>query len=90
MQPYGARLLVKPDAVIEKTEAGVIIPSQAQTVKGTGTVIAVGTGIRLQDGTVKPLDFQPEDRVMFVPGAGRKIEGKDLIMLEESHVLATL
>ena len=54
-----------------------------------GEVIAVGAGVRGEDGTVHPLDVKPGDRVLFGKWSGTevKIDSEELMIMKESDVM---
>ena len=54
-----------------------------------GEVIAVGAGLRGEDGTVHPLDVKAGDRVLFGKWSGTevKIDGEELMIMKESDVM---
>jgi chaperonin GroES len=54
-----------------------------------GEVIAVGAGVRGEDGTVHPLDVKAGDRVLFGKWSGTevKIDGEELMIMKESDVM---
>jgi chaperonin GroES len=66
-RPLGARVLLKPDVLEERSKAGLIIPGVEQKRAHTGTVVFAGPGPISSDGT--PLDWeQPEveSKVLYV------------------------
>lgn len=97
VKPMNDRVLIKPDAKEEKTEAGVWIPDTANTgpdskeEPGKGIVVAVGPGKWDRDGRV-PMSCKAGDTVRYSKMAGVDItleSGKYLIM-EERNVLAII
>ena len=54
-----------------------------------GEVIAVGAGLRGDDGTIHPLDVKAGDRVLFGKWSGTevKIDGEELMIMKESDVM---
>jgi len=63
-QPLGTRILVKEDAVAERTAGGIIIPQTAQQRKNTGVVISVGE---------KCEQLAAGDKIMYPQGQGSEI-----------------
>ena len=58
-----------------------------------GIVVAVGEGITLQDGTVKPLSVQIGDKVIFNPNLGMKFKdekGELYRVLQAREILCKL
>lgn len=90
MKPLGDRLLVKPIEQEEKTASGIILPETAKEKPQEGEVLAIGPGSRKDDGTRIEMDVQVGDRVLYAKYAGTeiKIDGKKLLILKESDILA--
>jgi chaperonin GroES len=55
-------------------------------------VVAVGSGKRLENGTVIPLEVKEGDRVLFGKYSGTeiKVEGTDYLILREEEILGIL
>jgi chaperonin GroES len=55
-------------------------------------VIAVGSGVRGEDGEIHPLDVKAGDRILFGKWSGSevKIDGEDLIIMKESDILGII
>ena len=54
-----------------------------------GEVVAVGPGVRSEDGQLHPLDVKTGDRVLFGKWSGTevKLDGEDLLIMKESDIL---
>ncbi len=92
IKPLHDRVIVKRNDAETKTASGIIIPDSAKEKPQEGTVIAVGSGIRKEDGTVLPLDVKEGDKVLFGKYGGTeiKIEGEELIMMKEDDILGII
>jgi chaperonin GroES len=92
VRPLQDRLLVRRVEEQEKTKGGIIIPDAAKERPLEGNVISVGSGKRLEDGTLVPLDVKAGDRILFGKYAGTeiKIDGVDHIILREDEVLGVI
>jgi chaperonin GroES len=88
-RPLHDRVLVRRVEQEAKTMGGIIIPDTAQEKPMEGEVIAVGAGVRGEDGTVHPLDVKAGDRVLFGKWSGTevKIDGEELMIMKESDVM---
>ena len=88
VRPLQDRLLVRRVEEIETTKGGIIIPDSAKERPLEGKVIAVGSGKRLEDGTLVALDVKAGDRILFGKYAGTeiKIDGEDRIVLREDEI----
>ena len=91
-RPLHDRILVKRIEAEEKTPGGIIIPDTAKEKPIEGEVLAVGPGARDEAGTVRPLDVQVGDRVLFGKWSGTevKIDGEDLLIMKESDVMGVI
>ena len=89
IKPMNDRILVKPLNPETVTKSGIVIPDSAQEKPSTGTVVRVGSGRILDDGTVVALSVQENDTVLYAKFAGVpvKIEEEDFIVLKEDEIL---
>lgn len=92
LRPLQDRLIVKRVKEEEKTKGGLYIPDTAKEKPVEGTVVAVGNGKLLDDGTVRKLDVKEGDRILFGKYSGNevKIDGEDLLILREDEVLGVV
>jgi len=90
LKPLGDRLVVEPKEREEMTASGLILPETAKEKPQEGEVIAVGPGRRDDDGKRVAMDVAVGDRVLYAKYGGTevKIDGKKLLILKESDVLA--
>ena len=88
-RPLHDRVLVRRVGEEEKTAGGIIIPDTAQEKPSEGKIVAVGSGVRADDGSIRKLDVKTGDRVLFgkFGGTDVKVDGEDLIILRESDIL---
>ena len=91
-RPLHDRVLVKRIESEEKTKSGIIIPDTAKEKPQEGEIIAVGSGVRKEDGTLIPLDVKAGDRVLFGKWSGTeiKIEGDEFLVMKESDIMGIL
>lgn len=88
-QPIQDRVLVRRDAVVHKSEGGILLPGEKDK-PNTATVLAVGTGAVRNDGNLRPLAVQVGDRVVLTQFAGQstvKFDGEMLSVVLESEIL---
>ena len=87
IKPLADRVLLEPAKAEQKTAGGIIIPDTAKEKPQRGTVIAVGNGKKDEPMTVKA-----GDTVLYGKYAGTEIsiEGKDLLIMKESDILAII
>lgn len=89
----GDRLLVKPiEKEEEITESGIFIPDTIKEKPNQATVIEVGEGKLLQDGTYLPTLIMVGDKIQFMQNAGVpfKHDSEEYLILDTHHVLAVL
>jgi chaperonin GroES len=91
-RPLHDRVLVRRIDADEKTAGGIIIPDTAKEKPQRGEVIAVGAGIRTDDGKLTPLDVKVGDEVLFGKWSGTevKVDGEDLLIMKESDILGVV
>lgn len=92
IRPLYDRVVVTRIAEEEKTKGGLYIPDSAKEKPVQGKVLAVGQGRTLEDGTVRKLDINEGDHVMFGKYSGTevKIGGEDHLILREDDILGVV
>lgn len=90
LKPLGNRVVVEPIEQEEITAGGIVLPETAKEKPQKGTVLSVGPGERDDEGKRIPMDVAKGDTVLFAKYAGTeiKVEGKKLLILRESDLLA--
>ena len=91
-RPLHDRVVIRRVGEIEKTAGGILIPDTAREKPTEGEVIAVGPGIRGDDGKIHALDVKAGDRVLFGKWSGNevKLDGEDLIIMKESDIMGII
>lgn len=91
IRPLGDRVVIEAVAKEETTASGIVLPDTAKEKPQEGKVVAVGAGA-LKDGVRIPLEVKEGDRVIFSKYAGTevKFEGRELLIMRESDLLAIL
>ena len=92
VRPLQDRILVRRVEEVEKTRGGIIIPDSAKERPLEGNVVAVGSGKRLEYGTLVSLDVKAGDRILFGKYAGTeiKVDGIEHLILREDEVLGVI
>ena len=87
IKPLEDRVIVEAMAADEKTASGIILPDTAQEKPQQGTVLVVGPVKKDSSMTVKS-----GDKVLYGKYSGTEInhEGKDLLIMRESDILAII
>ena len=91
-RPLHDRVLLRRVEEEERSAGGVIIPDTAKEKPMQGEVMAVGPGARSAKGEIIPLDIAVGDRVLIGKWSGTevKLDGEELLILNESDILATI
>lgn len=90
--PLGDRVVLKRVEADEKTKGGIILPDSAKEKPREGTVVALGSGRQLKDGTRVAFTVKVKNRVLFSSYAGTEVQvdGEELIILSEDEILAII
>ena len=91
-RPLHDRVVVRRLKQEEKTAGGIIIPDTAQEKPQEGEVVAVGPGVRDDDGKLHPPEVKAGDRVLFGKWSGTeiKLDGNELLVMKESDLMGIL
>ncbi len=92
LRPLQDRVLVRRVEPEVKSAGGIFIPDTAQEKPTEGEVVAVGPGMRDEEGKVHPLDVRSGDRVLFGKWSGTevKLDGEDLMIMKEADIMGVL
>ncbi len=92
IKPLGNRLVVEPIEQEEITAGGIVLPETAKEKPQKGKVLAVGPGERNEKGDHMALEVEEGDTVLFAKYSGTEIkyDGKKLLIMRESDILAKL
>ncbi len=90
LKPLGSRVVVEPLEQEEVTAGGIVLPETAKEKPQKGVVLSVGPGDRDEDGDRIAMDVKVGDTVLYAKYGGTeiKIDGKKLLILRESDLLA--
>lgn len=90
LKPLSDRVVIKVLQEEEVTAGGLVLTSAAKERPQTGTVVAVGPGHLLENGTRAALSVKENDKVLFekYAGADVKHEGKDYLIVHEKDIIA--
>jgi chaperonin GroES len=89
IRPLYDRIVVKRLEEVEDKVGGLFIPDSAKEKPQKASVVAVGKGKRLEDGSVVPLDVKVGDTILFgkYSGSDIKIDGQEYMIMREDEVL---
>ncbi len=90
VRPLGDRVVIRPANKEEVSAAGVILPDTAKEKPQKGTIIAVGPGRMLDNGTRQVPEVSVGEEVLYAKYAGTevKVEGEEYLILSEKDILA--
>jgi len=90
LKPLGNRVVVEPLEQEEITAGGIVLPETAKEKPQQGMVLSVGPGDRDDEGKRIAMDVKVGDKVLFAKYSGTemKLDGKKLLVLRESDLLA--
>jgi chaperonin GroES len=74
------------------TKSGIVLPDTAKEKPQEGTILAVGPGKTLDDGTREKMDVKVGDRVLYAKYAGTefKVDEEDLLIVSQKDILAVV
>jgi chaperonin GroES len=93
IRPLHDRLIVRRQEEERTTASGIVIPESASAEKpDQGVIEAVGNGKLLDDGSVRKLDVNVGDKVLFGKYAGQavKVDGDELLVMKEEDVMGII
>lgn len=92
IKPLYDRVLVKRIAAETKSKGGIVIPDKSAEKPTQGEVVAVGSGVLLDNGDQRPLAVNIGDRVLFGQYAGSevKIDGETYLIIKENEIFAVV
>ena len=92
LQPLGDKVVVERDESLDTTTGGIFLPDSAKDKPSRGTIIAVGTGKLLDDGTRGEMQVKKGDRILFTSYAPEAInlDDDEYLLMSESDILAVV
>ena len=92
IRPLGEKVLIKRTEAETTTKGGIVLPDTAKEKPQKGEILAVGDGKLLDDGTRAAFAVKAGDQVLFASYAGTeiKVNGEELMLMDESEILAIL
>ena len=92
LQPMGERIVVQREESEQTTAGGIVLPDSAKEKPARGTVVAIGSGKLLDDGSRAASQLNEGDHVLFSSYAGETVEIDDVeyLLMREDDVLAVI
>ena len=91
-RPLHDRVVVKRLEEDARSAGGIIIPDTVKEKPMRGEVVAVGPGVRDENGKINAPDVKAGDTVLFGKWSGTevKIDGDELLIMKESDILGVI
>jgi chaperonin GroES len=92
LKPISDRVLIRRDESDERTAGGIVLPDTAKDKPTRGTVVALGDGRLLENGTRSTFLVKVGDRVIFNSYGidTYHFEDEELLLARESEILAII
>ena len=90
--PLGDRVVVKPTPREEMTKSGIVLPDTVKEKPQEGTLLSVGPGRILDDGSREQMDVKKGQKVLYAKYAGTefKVDEEDLLIVSQKDILAVV
>lgn len=91
-KPLGNRVFVQRLQEDESVKGGIFIPDSAKKKQETATVISVGAGKLLKDGTFEPMPVKVNDKVLIDKYSGQEVtvDDQEYIIVRADDIVAIL
>jgi chaperonin GroES len=88
----GDRVVVEREAAEEVTSGGIVLPDTAKDKPARGTIVSLGNGRLLEDGSRAEFQVKVGERVLFSSYAGEqfKVGERELLLMREEDILAVI
>lgn len=92
LKPLGDRLVIEVIEEESKTASGIVLPDSAKEKPQEGRVLAVGHGRVTESGERVSPEVKENQKIIFSQYAGTEVkyDGKELLILRESDILAVI
>jgi len=92
LMPLHDRVLIRRAEEKQVTPGGIIIPDNATEKPSRGEILAVGNGIRDNNGELHSLDVAVGNVVLFNKNAGTdvNVDNEDFVIMHEEEIVAVV
>ena len=92
LQPLGDRVVLRREDSESTTAGGIVLPDSAKDKPARGTIISIGNGKLLDDGSRGGFQVKVGDRVIFTSyaGEGVNVDDDELLLMREDDILAVI
>ena len=90
IRPLGDKVVVQAEEKEEITAGGIILPDTAKKKPQVGTVVAIGPGRTLDDGSRAAMSVKVGQKVVFAKYGGTEvtIDDQEYVILDEDSIYA--
>ncbi|MEB5701615.1 co-chaperone GroES [Staphylococcus saprophyticus] len=92
LKPLGNRVIIQKSEQEQTTKSGIVLTDSAKEKSNEGTIIAVGAGRILNDGSRVAPEVNEGDKVVFQQYAGTEVKRGDetYLIVNEEDILAII
>ncbi|MEM1305435.1 MAG: co-chaperone GroES [Planctomycetota bacterium] len=92
LEPMNDKVVVERAETQDITAGGIVLPESAKETANRGTIIAVGPGKVLDDGSRGEMQVKVGDKVLFTSYAPETItiDDEELLLMSESDILCVV
>ena len=92
LQPLGDRVVVERDELDDITAGGIVLPESAKDKPARGTVVSIGDGKLLDDGSRGEFQVKVGDHILFSSYSGEsfKVSDDEVLLMREEDILAII
>ena len=92
LKPLGNRVIIQKSEQEQTTKSGIVLTDSAKEKSNEGTIIAVGAGRILKDGSRVAPEVNEGDKVVFQQYAGTEVKRGDetYLFVNEEDILAII
>jgi len=92
LQPLGDRVVLRREDSESTAAGGIVLPDSAKDKPARGTIISIGNGKLLDDGSRGDFQVKVGDRVIFSSYAGEavNVDDDELLLMREDDILAVI
>ena len=90
IRPLGDKVVVQAEEEEERTSGGIILPDTAKKKPQVGTVVAIGPGRTLDDGSRAAMSVKVGQKVVFAKYGGTEVtvDEQEYVILDEDSIYA--
>lgn len=92
IRPLDNRVVIEPLEEETTSAGGIVLPDNVKEKPMMGTIIAIGPGKALENGSRRDLELNLGDKVLYGKYAGTEVkhDGKDLVVMREDDVMGVI